>query len=71
MVLAEEMLTVPEMAARLRISRVRAYSLIEEAGIPYVRLSERRIRIPRDLFESWLADQTVRGERADTVIASQ
>jgi excisionase family DNA binding protein len=70
MVLAEELITVPEMAARLRISRVRAYTFIEEAGIPHVRLSSRRIRIPREQFEDWLADRTVRGERADTEIAS-
>ena len=58
--LMEEMLTVPEMAGRLRVSVPRAYALLHEAGIPHVRLSERRIRIPRCEFEVWLTGQTVR-----------
>lgn len=62
--LADEMLTVPEVAEHLRVSRVRAYDLIKEAGIPHVRLSEHRIRVPRGQFESWLSERVVCGEQA-------
>ena len=58
-----ELMTVAEIADVLRISAPRAYALIEEVGIPYVRLSERRIRIPRSAFEDWLTARTFRAER--------
>ena len=59
----QELMTVAEVAGMLRISGPRAYALIEEAGIPYVRLSARRIRIPRSAFEDWLTARTFRAER--------
>jgi len=63
MVATEEMMTVPEMAERLRVPTQRAYRLLDEVGIPYVRVSERRIRIPRGAFEEWLTARTFRAER--------
>lgn len=48
------MLTVGEVGELLRIKRKRLYDSIDNMGIPYIRLSERRIRIPRDGFLSWL-----------------
>lgn len=67
MVLADEMLTVPEIAKRLRVSLPSAYNLVGEGGIPHVRLSERRIRVPRSAFESWLLERTVGGpEQSET-----
>lgn len=40
-------LTVPEMAAVLRISKDTAYSLISEGRVPHIRIG-RAIRVPRE-----------------------
>lgn len=48
------MLTVAEVAGVLRLSRPRVYELIGQGVIPCVRISQRRIRIPRRAWEAWL-----------------
>ncbi len=47
------LLTVPEAARLLRISRNLAYELIRQNALPHVRLG-RRILIPRRGLESWI-----------------
>jgi len=52
-------LTVPEVAEILRVSRPRAYEMVNTGQIPgVIRLGERGIRISRQKFEKWLQDQT-------------
>lgn len=61
-----EFLTVEEVAKTLRVSLPRAYALLDEAAIPHIRLSAKRIRIPKIQFEAWLAEQLVlQSERRD------
>ena len=49
------LLTVPEAAKLLRISRNLAYELIAKGEIPAIRLG-RVIRVPRGTLERWLLD---------------
>src|SRR4030065_965823 len=50
------LLTVPEAARLLRISRNLAYELIRQGRLPHVRLG-RRILIPRFGLEQWINQQ--------------
>ncbi len=51
------MMTVREVAAELEIDESRAYEVIRSSGIPYIRPTPRRIRVPRESFERWVAEQ--------------
>ena len=58
----EQLLSVPEVAELLGVSRAQVYRLVE-AGLPSVRLSERVLRFrPYDL-EDWVAEQVVNSSR--------
>ena len=57
-----EFLTVPEVAALLRISRNHAYELVAQGALPSIRLGK-RIRISRDLLDQWIRHQ--KGEDTD------
>jgi len=46
------LLTVGEVAARLRVSRATVYRLVRLGGIPALRVSN-AIRIPADAIVSW------------------
>ncbi len=48
------LLTVPEAAKLLRISRGLAYELVAQGRLPHIRLG-RRILIPRHGLEGWIA----------------
>lgn len=50
----DQMLTVPEAARFLRMSRAQVYMMIQQKKIPYIRLSERRIVIRFEDLEQWL-----------------
>ncbi len=50
---ASELLTVPEAARLLRISRNLAYELVARREIPSIRLG-RVIRIPRSALDEWI-----------------
>lgn len=50
-------LTVKEVASFLGISVPSAYALANRADFPSVRLSEKRIVIPRQSLDEWLAEQ--------------
>ena len=48
-----QLLTVPEVAELLRISRTNAYGLVKAGAIPHVRIGV-QIRVPRDKLAAWL-----------------
>ncbi len=48
------LVTVPEAARLLRISRGLAYELVRQERIPFIRLG-RRLLIPRRGLEEWIA----------------
>ena len=51
------MLSVPEMAAVLGISRAGAYDLARSEGFPALRIGT-RIVIPKDKLQEWVNNQT-------------
>lgn len=51
------MLSVPEMAAALGISRSGAYELARSEGFPALRIGT-RIVIPKDKLQEWVDKQT-------------
>lgn len=51
------MLSVPEMAAALGISRAGAYELARSEGFPALRIGT-RIVIPKDKLQEWVNKQT-------------
>ena len=51
------MLSVPEMAAALGISRAGAYVLARSEGFPALRIGT-RIVIPKDKLQEWVDKQT-------------
>ena len=55
-----ELLTVPEAAQLLRISRNLAYELVARQQLPSVRLG-RVIRVPRTSLDEWIASQAASG----------
>lgn len=59
----ESVMTVPEAARVLRVSKGTAYEYVQKGLIPHVRLAG-RIIIPRARFEAWLAGV---GADAETV----
>lgn len=48
---------VRDVAKYLGIDRRQAYTIIKEMGIPVIKLSERRTRVPRDAFLNWVKSQ--------------
>ena len=51
------MLSAPEVAEVLGISRAGAYDLVRSAGFPDMKLGN-RILIPKDKFIKWIDDNT-------------
>ena len=51
------MLSVPEVAKVLGISRAGAYELVRATGFPHIRIGN-RIVVPRDKFIQWIDAQT-------------
>lgn len=51
------MLSVPEMAAALGISRAGAYELARSEGFPALKIGT-RIVIPKDKLQEWVDKQT-------------
>ena len=51
------MLSVPEMAAALGISRAGAYELARSEGFPALKIGT-RILIPKDKLQEWVDKQT-------------
>ncbi len=57
---SKAVLTVPEAAQLLRISRNLAYELVQQNALPHVRLG-RRILIPRRVLEGWMEREASMG----------
>ena len=51
------MLSAPEVAEVLGISRAVAYDLVRSAGFPHMKLGN-RILVPKDKFIKWIDDNT-------------
>lgn len=51
------MLSAPEVAEVLGISRAGAYDLVRSAGFPHLKLGN-RILVPKDKFIQWIDDHT-------------
>ena len=51
------MLSAPEVAEVLGISRAGAYDLVRSAGFPHLKLGN-RILVPKDKFIQWIDDNT-------------
>ena len=51
------MLSAPEVAAVLGISRAGAYELVSSAGFPHMKIGN-RILVPKDKFLKWIDEQT-------------
>jgi excisionase family DNA binding protein len=62
------LLTVPECAVELAISRARAYELVAAGTLPAVRIG-RATRVPRAALEAWIVDRL--GERQAGVERSE
>ena len=53
--------TVDELVDVLKVSRPVAYQLCQRADFPAIRVSQRRIIIPRVALENWLAREAEKG----------
>ena len=51
------MLSAPEVAEVLGISRAGAYDLVRSAGFPHMKLGN-RILVPKDKFIKWIGNHT-------------
>ena len=58
----EEILTVPEMAKLLKISKATAYEWIHIEGFPKLKVGN-TVRIPRSLLMDWVREQAVKTGR--------
>lgn len=50
--------TVPEIAALLGINLPNTYRLAKQPGFPAIRISNRRVVVPKDAFHRWLNSQS-------------
>ena len=53
MMLQPLLLSIPEAAAVLRLSRTKVYQLIDGEGLPIVRFG-RAVRVPRASLQQWI-----------------
>jgi len=56
-------LTIHEVAKAIGISLPKAYELAHREGFPTLTVG-RRMLVPQEEFEKWIADQTVHGGKA-------
>ena len=54
-----DILTVSETAAYLRLSKAQVYILFSQKKLPHIRLGQKRVVVRRDHLEDWLRAQTV------------
>ena len=52
-------LTVPELAEHLRVSRPKAYELVAREDFPSIRIGK-RIVVPEDSYYRWLDEQATK-----------
>jgi excisionase family DNA binding protein len=56
-----DLLTVPEVARRLRIGRTLAYMMARRGELPVVRFGK-LVRVPADRLDEWLARRVQEGQ---------
>ncbi len=56
-----KLLTIPEVARALNVSRARGYELVRRGLIPAVRIG-RQVRVHPDQLERWMAEGGTRPE---------
>lgn len=49
-----DVISVPEVARRLKISKTLVYEGIRAGRIPGIQVGERRVIVPKQQFEAWL-----------------
>lgn len=59
-----DLLTVPEVASILRVSRAQIWRMIWSGSLPAIKLSDRAVRVSRATLDQWLADRPPAGGRA-------
>ncbi len=64
-VLAGGLVTVPEAAQMLRLSRAKVYSLMDSGELGYAKFGRSR-RIPREALETYVRECMVAGGAQDT-----
>jgi len=52
-----EILTIPEAAKQLRLSRSTAYRMVQDGELPALTIGK-RVLIPADLLDQWITDHT-------------
>lgn len=57
----EKLLTAPQIAEILQISKAKVHILIQRGEIPYIRL-ERNVRVKESDLLRWIEKRTVRNE---------
>jgi excisionase family DNA binding protein len=60
-----DLLTVPEVARRLRIGRTLAYMMVRRGELPAVRFGK-LVRVPADRLDEWLARRIEGGTRPNS-----
>jgi excisionase family DNA binding protein len=55
---APMLLTIREVARLIGVSVPRTYEMVAAGVLPSVRLSARRLRVPRHALEAWIDEQT-------------
>ncbi|MEV2661838.1 helix-turn-helix domain-containing protein [Paenibacillus larvae] len=58
----EEMLTIPQLAARLQISERKAYELKQRKGFPFYKFGERQIRVIWSEVLEWTEKEKMESE---------
>jgi excisionase family DNA binding protein len=53
--LADALLTVPEVAARLKVPSAYAYELARRGEIPTLRIGKKYVRVPHVALQEWVA----------------
>lgn len=54
----EEILTIPEVARFLKLSRSKAYYLVQRKQIPHIKIGK-NVRVRKSELEKWLQSRTV------------
>lgn len=58
MAMANEFMTVHDVAAWFGVSVRAAYAMMQSGVVPSVKIGQRRVVVPRAAWEAWLARQT-------------
>lgn len=59
--IGEDMLTVKDLENYLKIGTTVAYKLIHEDGFPAIRISPRRVLIPKTALDEWCKKRFMNG----------